>query len=85
MVTFCLLLFVTNIDLADGDIAYGDELGAGFIINLEIGYLCRIVGILEIENDFETDIFSDFLEYPVTLRQFSRIKRRSDNCLNKPY
>jgi len=60
MVTFCLLLFVTNIDLADGDIAYGDELGAGFIINLEIGYLCRIVGILKIENDFETDICQFF-------------------------
>ena len=52
LVTFWWLLFVTNIDLADGDIAYRDELGASFEINLEISYLCRIVGILKIEYDF---------------------------------
>ena len=58
------LYFVTNINLADGDVAYRYELRAGFIINLKIGYLCGIVRILKIEYHFEFDIFRIFRESP---------------------
>ena len=54
---------------ADGDVAYGNKLGALFVINFEIGYLCRIVGVLKIEYDLEIDIFSDFQKNLVTLSQ----------------
>ena len=57
LVTSWWCFFVSNIDLADGDIAYCNKLGALFVINFEIGYLCRIVGILKIEYDFSIDIF----------------------------
>ena len=57
-----LVVFLSSTS-ADGDVAYRYELGAGFVINFKIGYLCRIVGILKIENDFELDIYLIFREY----------------------